>query len=87
MVSYVLSFIGLILFFLRKIFFLFKLPKLNFQTLNTIRTKNTKDMIIKKEPVIRNNNNLNKEEINNNFKYQLGTEKEESLLINSTHLL
>ena len=34
-------------------------------------------MIIKKEPVIRNNNNLNKEEINNNFKYQLGTEKEE----------
>ena len=78
LVSYVLSFIGLILFFFtQNIFFLFKLPKLNFQTLNTIRTKNTKDMIIKKEPVIRNNNNLNKEEINNNFKYQLGTEKEE----------
>ena len=78
MVSYVLSFIGLILFFFtQNIFFLFKLPKLNFQTLNTIRTINTKDNIIKKEPVIRNNNNFNKEEINNNFKYQLGTEKEE----------
>ena len=78
LVSYVLSFIGLILFFFtQNIFFLFKIPKLNFQTLNTIRTKNTKDMIIKKEPVIRNNNNSNKEEINNNFKYQLGTKKEE----------
>ena len=78
LVSYVLSFIGLILFFFtQNIFFLFKLPKLNFQTLNTIRTINTKDNIIKKEPVIRNNNNFNKEEINNNFKYQLGTEKEE----------
>ena len=78
LVSYVLSFIGLILFFFtQNIFFLFKIPKLNFQTLNTIRTKNTKDIIIKKEPVIRNNNNSNKEEINNNFKYQLGTEKEE----------
>ena len=78
LVSYILSFIGLILFFFtQNIFFLFKIPKLNFQTLNTIRTKNTKDMIIKKEPVIRNNNNSNKEEINNNFKYQLGTKKEE----------
>ena len=78
LVSYILSFIGLILFFFtQNIFFLFKIPKLNFQTLNTIRTKNTKDIIIKKEPVIRNNNNSNKEEINNNFKYQLGTKKEE----------
>ena len=57
-VSYILSFIGLILFLLtQNIFVLLKLPRLKFGSFAITKTNNQKELIIKKEPIIRNNSN------------------------------
>ena len=65
LVSYVLTFIGIIIFFfIQNIFVLLKFPRFNFKSLNTTRIKNSKEMKIKKEPVIKNNLNFNREELN-----------------------
>ena len=65
LVSYVLTFIGIIIFFLiQNIFVLLKFPRFNFKSLATTRIKSSKETKIKKEPVIKNNLNFHKEELN-----------------------
>ena len=65
LVSYVLTFIGIIIFFLiQNIFVLLKFPRLNFKTLNSSKIKSSKETRIKKEPIIKNNLNFHKEELN-----------------------
>ena len=63
-VSYILSFIGLILFLLtQNIFVLLKLPRLKFGSFAITKTNNQKELIIKKEPIIRNNSNYHDQTI------------------------
>ncbi len=58
-VSYILSFIGIILFlFTQNIFMLLKIPKFNFNSLAFKKVTNEKEMKFKKEPIINNNINL-----------------------------
>ena len=69
--SYVLTFIGIIIFFLiQNIFVLFKLPQFNIRSLNTTKIKNSKETRIKKEPVIKNNVNFHKEEFDTDIKFK-----------------
>ena len=63
-VSYVLTLIGIIIFFfIQNIFVLLKFPKFNFESLTTTTIKRSKETRIKKEPVIKNNLNFHKEDI------------------------
>ncbi len=74
-VSYVLSLIGVIIFFFtQNIFALIRFPRFNFQSLSTIRVNNSKETRIKKEPVIKNNLNFHKEKFNTNLE-KSGLEK------------
>ena len=74
--SYVLTFIGIIIFFLiQNIFVLFKLPQFNFRSLNTTKIKNSKETRIKKEPVIKNNVNFHKEEFDTNIEFKEDSER------------
>ena len=76
LLSYVLTFIGIIIFFLiQNIFVLFKLPQFNFRSLNTTKIKNSKETRIKKEPVIKNNVNFHKEEFDTNIEFKEDSER------------
>ena len=63
LVSYLLTFVGIILFFfIQNIFVLLKLPRFNFKSLTTSQIKSSNELRIKKEPVIKNNLNFHKVE-------------------------
>ncbi len=80
LVSYVLTFIGIIiLFFIQNIFVLFKLPRFNFKSLASTKIKSSKETRIKKEPVIENNLNFYKEEFNTEKELQENSKVKESL--------
>ena len=80
LVSYVLTFIGIIIFFfIQNIFVLLKLPRFNFKSLTTSKIKSSKEMRIKKEPIIRNNINLHKEKFNNDKELQENSVVKENL--------
>ncbi len=65
LVSYILTFIGVVIFFfIQNIFVFLKFPKFNIGSLNTVKVKNPKEIKIKKEPIIKNNINFHKEELN-----------------------
>jgi S-DNA-T family DNA segregation ATPase FtsK/SpoIIIE len=71
LVSYVLTFIGIIIFFfIQNIFVLLKFPRFNFKSLTTTRIKSSKETKIKKEPVIKNNLNFHKEQLNTEKRLQ-----------------
>ena len=60
--SYAFSFVGLLLFiFSQNIFVVFKFPKFNFQSLAYSKTKKQEETKIRKEPMINNNINFNKQ--------------------------
>ena len=60
--SYVVSLIGILIFIIsQNIFVLFKLPKLSFQSLTFTKIKKQEEASIRKEPMINNNINFNKE--------------------------
>ena len=74
LVSYVLSLIGLIMFFfIQDIFVLLKLSKFNFKSLTNKKIETFKETRIKKEPLIRNNLNFHKEEFDTDKKLQENT--------------
>ena len=74
LVSYVLSLIGLIMFFfIQNIFVLLKLSKFNFKSLTNKKIETLKETRIKKEPLIRNNLNFHKEEFDTDKKLQENT--------------
>jgi len=80
LVSYVLTFIGIIIFFLiQNIFVLLKFPGLSFKTLDSSTIKSSKETRIKKEPVIKNNLNFHKEELNTEKELQEISAKKENL--------
>ena len=89
-VSYMISFIGIILFCLTQNMFVFlKFPKFNFQSFTNTKVKSQKETRIKKEPVIKNNTNfLDQEKHNNNFNDQekFFTEKDFNNKYNSPSL-
>ena len=89
-VSYMFSFIGIILFCLTQNMFVFlKFPKFNFQSFTDTKVKSQKETRIKKEPVIKNNTNfLDQEKHNNNFNDQekFFTEKDFNNKYNSPSL-
>ena len=65
LVSYVLTVIGIIIFFfIQNIFVLLKFPRFNFNSLTTTTIKSSKETRIKKEPIIKNNLNFHKEDFN-----------------------
>ncbi len=71
LVSYLLTFVGIILFFfIQNIFVLLKLPRFNFKSLTTSQIKSSNEMRIKKEPVIKNNLNFHKVEFNGDQELQ-----------------
>ena len=75
LVSYVLTLIGIIIFFfIQNIFVLLRLPKFDFNSLNTAKEKNSKEMINKKEPTIKNNISFHKEELNTDEELQKNPE-------------
>ncbi len=79
LVSYVLSVIGIIIFFfIQNIFALLKLPRFSFKSLNNTKMKNSKETKIKKEPVIKNNLNFYKEEFNTDKELQENAEVEKN---------
>ncbi len=79
LVSYVLTFIGIIIFFfIQNIFILLKLPKFNFKSLTNSRIKISKETGIKKEPVIRNNLNFHEVEFNTDKELQENSEIEKN---------
>ena len=76
LISYLLSFIGIIIFFfIQNIFVFLKFPKYNFKPLTNSTIKSSKEARIKKEPIINNNINYYKEEFNSNKEYQENSEK------------
>ena len=76
LISYLLSFIGIIIFFfIQNIFVFLKFPKYNFKPLTNSTIKSSKEARIKKEPIINNNLNYYKEEFNSNKEYQENSEK------------
>ena len=80
LVSYVLTLIGVIIFFfIQNIFVILKLPKFNFKSFTPIRIKSLEETRIKKEPVIKNNLNFHKEEFNTNNELQDNSEQENNL--------
>ena len=85
LLSYVLTFIGIIIFFfIQNFFVLLKFPKFNFSSLAATTIKSSKETRIKKEPVIKNNLNLHNEEFNTDIKIQENSEVEKTLIINIT---
>ena len=79
LVSYVLTFIGIIIFFfIQNIFVLLKFPRFNFSSFTASTIKNSKETKIKKEPVIRNNINFHNEEFNTDIKLQENSEVEKN---------
>ena len=80
LVSYVLTLIGIIIFFfIQNIFVLLKFPRFNFKSFTPIRIKSLEETRIKKEPVIKNNLNFHKEEFNTNNELQDNSEQENNL--------
>ena len=75
-VSYILTFTGIIIFFyIQNIFVILKLPRFNFfKSLSASEVKSLKETRIKKEPVIKNNINFNKEEFNTDLEFQENSE-------------
>jgi S-DNA-T family DNA segregation ATPase FtsK/SpoIIIE len=81
LVSYVLTFTGIIIFFfIQNIFVLLKLPRFNFKSLTTSKIKSSKEMRTKKEPVIENNVNFLKEELNTDKELQKNAEVEKNFI-------
>ena len=79
LLSYVLTFIGIIIFFfIQNFFVLLKFPKFNFSSLATTTIKSSKETRIKKEPVIKNNLNFHNEEFNTDIKLQENSEVEKN---------
>ena len=79
LLSYVLTFIGIIIFFfIQNFFVLLKLPKFNFSSLAATTIKSSKETRIKKEPVIKNNLNFHNEEFNTDIKLQENSEVEKN---------
>ena len=79
MVSYILTCIGIIIFFfIQNIFVLLKFHRFNFKSSTTTRINSSKEMRIKKEPVIENNHNFQKEEFNTKKEIQINSEVKES---------
>ena len=79
LLSYVLTFIGIIIFFfIQNFFVLLKFPKFNFSSLAATTIKSSKETRIKKEPVIKNNLNLHNEEFNTDIKLQENSEVEKN---------
>ena len=79
LLSYVLTFIGIIIFFfIQNFFVLLKLPKFNFSSLAATTIKSSKETRIKKEPVIKNNLNFHNEEFNSDIKLQENSEVEKN---------
>ena len=71
LISYILTFIGIIIFFfIQNIFDLLKLPKFNFKPLTTSKIISSKPTKIKKEPTIKNNLNFHKKEFNSDREHQ-----------------
>lgn len=80
LVSYVLTLIGIITFFIiQNIFVFLKFPRLNFKSITTTTIKNPKEMRIKKEPVIKNNLDFHKEDFNADKKLQENSGVKKSL--------
>jgi len=80
LVSYILSFIGIIIFFfIQNIFVFLKFPTFNFKSFTTSKIKSSKETKIKKEPIIKNNLNYHEEEFNSNKEYQENIEKEKNI--------
>ena len=80
LVSYVLTFIGIITFFIiQNIFVLLKFPRFNFKSLTNSTIKSSKETRIKKEPVIKNNQNFHKEDFNTDKNHQKNFEVEKNL--------
>ena len=79
LLSYVLTFIGIIIFFfIQNFFVLLKFPKFNFSSLAATTIKSSKETRIKKEPVIKNNINFHNEEFNTDIKLQENSEVEKN---------
>ena len=79
LLSYVLTFIGIIIFFfIQNFFVLLKFPKFNFSSLAATTIKSSKETRIKKEPVIKNNLNFHNEEFNTDIKLQENSEVEKN---------
>ena len=71
LMSYVFTFLGIILFFFtQNIFTLLKIPKFNFRFLKNTKEKNHGETRIKKDPVIKNDINNQKEELSANLEYE-----------------
>jgi S-DNA-T family DNA segregation ATPase FtsK/SpoIIIE len=80
LVSYLLTFIGIIMFFfIQNIFVLLKFPRFNFKSLTNSSIKSSKKTRIKKEPVIRNNQNFHIDDFNNDKNHQKSSKAEENL--------
>jgi S-DNA-T family DNA segregation ATPase FtsK/SpoIIIE len=89
MVSYVLTIIGIIIFFfIQNVFVLLKFPRFNFKSLTNSKIKSLKETRIKKEPVIKSDSNFNKEEFytNKEFKENVDLEKNFNNKYNSPSL-
>jgi len=82
LVSYILTFTGVIIFFyIQNIFVILKLPRFNFfKSLSSSEVKSLKETRIKKEPVIKNNFNFNKEEFNTDLEFQENSEIEKNFI-------
>ena len=79
LVSYTLTFVGIIIFFfIQNIFVLLRLPQFNFKSLTTSNIKNSKQTKIKKEPIIKNNLKFHKEEFTSNNEHQENSEIEKN---------
>jgi len=79
LLSYALTFIGIIIFFfIQNFFVLLKFPKFNFSSLAATTIKSSKETRIKKEPVIKNNLNFHNEEFNTDIKLQENSEVEKN---------
>ena len=80
LVSYLLTFIGIVIFFfIQNIFVLFKLPRFNLESLNKTRIKSSNETRIKKEPVIKNNINF-ENELNTDLEFQENSKTEKNLV-------
>ena len=79
-ISYLFSFIGIILFLaIQNIFILFKQPQFNFKFFNSTKIKNQNKIILKKEPVIKNNINFHdQEKLNSNLDSQKNSKLEKN---------
>ena len=80
MLSYVLTLIGIIIFFfVQNIFVFLKFPRFNFKSLTTTTIKSSKETRIKKEPIIKNNLNFHKEDYNTDKELRENSEVKNNL--------